>query len=80
LNPATLITDDQAETISATVKALAELMTSKAQGKNHYQGIFSELYRCYGVSSYKNIRLEQYGQVLPFLDDWRESVSGKVEP
>ena len=55
-------------------------MTSKAQGKNHYQGIFSELYRCYGVSSYKNIRLEQYGQVLPFLDDWRESVSGKVEP
>src|SRR5579859_257939 len=73
ISPATRISDDQAETISATVKALAELMNAKAPGKNHYQGIFSELYRRYGVSSYKNIRLEQYEKVLQFLEDWRKS-------
>ena len=44
LSLAALITDDQAEEVSSTVKSLAELMASKAPGKNHYQGIFSELY------------------------------------
>ncbi len=73
LTPATLVTDEQAEEISASVKSLAELMTSKGSGKNHYQGIFAELYRRFGVSSYKNIRLEQYSQVLQFLEDWRRS-------
>jgi len=73
LTPSTLLTDEQAEEISASVKSLAELMTSKGSGKNQYQGIFSELYRRFGVSSYKNIRLEQYSQVLQFLEDWRRS-------
>src|SRR5579859_7073487 len=77
ISPATRISDDQAENISATVKALAELMNAKAPGKNHYQGIFSELYRRYGVSSYKNIRLEQYEKVLQFLEDWRQSLQGE---
>lgn len=74
LTPATLVTDAQAEEISGSVKSLAELMTSKSTGKNHYQGIFAELYRRFGVSSYKNIRLEQYEHVLQFLEEWRQSV------
>ncbi len=74
LTPATLITDAQAEEVSASVKSLAELMNSKSPSKNHYQGIFAELYRRFGVSSYKNIRLDQYEQVLQFLEDWRQSI------
>lgn len=74
LTPATLVTDEQAEEISASVKALSEFMASKSSGKNHYQGIFSELYRRFGVSSYKNIRLEQYDQVLRFLEEWHQSM------
>lgn len=74
LSPAVLITDDQAEEVSSTVKALAELMASKIPGKNHYQGIFSELYRRFGVSSYKNIRIEQYARVLDFLEKWRLAI------
>ncbi|NJL06188.1 MAG: hypothetical protein HC911_15045 [Chloroflexaceae bacterium] len=42
-------------------------------GKNHYQGIFGELYRHFGVSSYKLIRIEQYDAVLAFLEQWREA-------
>jgi hypothetical protein len=75
LSPAMLISDDQAATISSTVKALAELMTTKEGNKNHYQGIFSELYRRFGVSSYKNIRLDHYEQVLRFLENWRQTLS-----
>lgn len=73
LTPSLLITDEQAEEVSAAVKALAEFMTGKDASKNHYQGIFAELYRRFGVSSYKNIRLEQYGRVMQFLADWRQS-------
>jgi hypothetical protein len=69
-----LVTEDQAETISTTVKALAELLSLKDSSKNHYQGIFAELYRRFGVSSYKNIRIERYESVLAFLEDWRQSI------
>jgi hypothetical protein len=74
LSPAAFITEEQAETISSTVKALAELIASKDPSKNHYQSIFSELYRRFGVSSYKNIRLDRYEKVLSFLEDWYQSV------
>ncbi len=72
-HPQALISDEQAEEISSTVKALAELIASHDPSKNHYQSIFAELYRRYGVSSYKNIRLEQYEKVLKFLEGWRRS-------
>jgi hypothetical protein len=77
LSPTALVTEEQAETISSTVKALAELLGSRDSSKNHYQGIFSELYRRFGVSSYKNIRLDQYEQVLSFLANWRHSLSSE---
>ncbi len=80
-HPQALISDEQAEGISSTVKALAELLTSHdSSKKNHYQGIFAELYRRFGVSSYKNIRLEHYEKVLQFLEDWRKSAETRAEP
>jgi ORF6C domain len=56
---------------------LAELITSKDPSKNHYQGIFAELYRRFGVSSYKNIRLDHYEKVLQFLEEWRQATREK---
>ncbi len=71
LRPTASITDAQATEVSNQVKSLAELLTSTQAGKNHYQGIFAELYRRFGVSSYKLIRQQQYDAVLAFLEDWR---------
>lgn len=76
LHPAAYITDAQAAEVSNTVKALAELLTGRDAARNHYQGIFGELYRRFGVSSYKTIRREQYESVLAFLEDWRTSAGG----
>ena len=73
LQPAAYITEAQATDVSNQVKALAELLTTKETAKNHYQGIFAELYRRFGVSSYKLIRQEQFAAVLHFLDDWRKA-------
>lgn len=72
-SPKSVITNEQATEISNRVKALAEFLTGKYPGKNHYQGIFGELYRRFGVSSYKLIRQEQYQAVLDFLERWRKA-------
>ena len=74
VSPAASITDAQAGEISNQVKALAQLLTQRDPSKNHYQGIFAELYRRFGVSSYKLIPQARYGAVLQFLEDWRVSV------
>lgn len=74
IRPDVYIIDEQAAEISLQVKALAHLIGG------HYQTVFSELYRRFGVSSYKLIRIEQYETVLDFLDEWRErAVSDQEE-
>jgi TolA-binding protein len=73
LTPASLITDEQAAEVSQAVKALADYLKSKDASKNHYQAAFSEIYRRFGVSSYKNIRADQFADVLKFLEDWRKT-------
>lgn len=73
LKPTSLITDEQASEVSQAVKALADYLKSKDPVKNHYQAVFSEIYRRFGVSSYKNIRADQFATVLRFLEDWRGS-------
>ncbi len=78
LHPHAYITDEQAAHISQLVKALANLLTERG-GKNQYQGIFAELYRRFGVSGYKLIRIEQYDAVLAFLEQWREAAMRGAE-
>lgn len=77
LAPPAYVTEEQAATISLQVKALAELLTREVGDKNYYQSIFAELYRRFGVSSYKNLRREQYEAVLGFLEDWRRAATGR---
>ncbi len=67
------ISDAQATEVSNQVKVLAQLLTGPRPDRNHYQGIFAELYRRFGVSSYKLIPQGKYQAVLTFLDDWRSS-------
>lgn len=75
--PGAIISEAQASVISTSVKALAEYLSSKEPGKNHYQGIFSELYRRFRVSDYHHIRQADYPQVLTFLNDWQQAAGGK---
>ena len=73
LRPTATIDEEQAAEISSCVKALAQALTAKDSSKNHYQAIFAELYRRFGVSSYKVIPQAKYQAVVAFLDDWRAS-------
>ncbi len=86
--PAETISNEQATEIAGSVKALAELLTHQAAGSskdgkvpNYYQGVFSELYRRFGVTKYTLIKQADYHAVLQFLDDWRTSAqSGQDAP
>jgi hypothetical protein len=75
LAPREAISDEQATDIAEKVKALALVLTTQDNSKNHFQGIFSELYRRFRVSSYKNIRQSQYHLVLSFLDEWERTAA-----
>lgn len=78
LAPRRAITDEQATDVANKVKALAMFMTDLGDGgKNHFQSIFSEIYRRYRVSSYKEIRQDQYQDVLDFLNEWHDTLQAK---
>ncbi|MCI0396386.1 MAG: ORF6C domain-containing protein [Chloroflexi bacterium] len=75
LAPGNVITDAQAEEIQAAVHALGMLLTEHDKSKNHFQGIFNELHRRFGVTSYKLIPQGKYPAVLAFLQEWQERAS-----
>ena len=79
LSPRDAITEEQAADIAEKVKAIAMALTEQDSSKNHFQAIFSELYRRFRVSGYKNIRQSQYHDVLDFLDEWLAAGSKKLE-
>lgn len=77
------ITEAQAAEVSQAVKALAALLTERGQagGQNAYQAVFGELYRRFGVSSYKNLPAARFADALAFLDDWRAAaLAGRATP
>jgi len=81
LHEGNYIPPTKATELSERVKALATLMTERGTKDNHYQGVFAELYRRFGVSSYKTLTNEQYAAVMAFLEQWREAVlSGSNDP
>jgi hypothetical protein len=75
LAPGNVITDNQAEEVQAAVHALGMLLTEHDKSRNHFQGIFNELHRRFGVTSYKLIPQSKYAAVLQFLDEWRQRIT-----
>lgn len=72
LAPGNPITDEQASEIQAAVHGLGMLLTEQDKSKNHFQGIFNELHRRFGVTSYKLIPQSKYSAVLTFLQEWSQ--------
>jgi len=42
-----------------------------------YAKVYSEMYRRYRVSSYKNLSQAKYDEVLAWLSNWYDEVSGR---
>lgn len=73
LDPAANITDAEAAEIALGVKNVAYAMGG---GSRSYGKVYSEIYRRYRISSYKNLPAAKYDEVIAWLSRWYEEVTG----
>jgi len=79
MSPGQVISEAQAAEISTLVKAIATEMATRdketgAKGRNPYQAVFGELYRRFRVSSYHNIPLRRFNDVMAWLREYQETL------
>ena len=73
------VTPDQASQLSQAVKAVAIELGQKS-GWNEFGAIYGELYRKFGITSYKMLPAGRFEEAMKFLTDWHESVTGAGGP
>jgi hypothetical protein len=67
------ITPDQASRISQAVKAIAHELGQRS-GRNEYGGVYGELYRRYGINSYKELPRHRFDDAMQWLNEWLQSL------
>jgi len=75
-DPGRQVSPDQASQISQAVKAVA-LAQGKVSGRNEFGAVYGELYRRFGITSYKQLPAAQFGKAMAFLTDWYRDLTGK---
>ena len=73
------VTPDQASQLSQAVKAVA-IELGRKSGRNEFGAIYGELYRKFGITSYKMLPAGRFEEAMKFLTDWHESVTGAGGP
>ena len=75
VSPGASVTEEQASQISQAVKAVA-MVSSKASGTNQYGAVYGELYRKFGITSYKLLPAMRFEEAMGFLTEWHQSMVG----
>lgn len=68
-----VVSDDQAAQVSQAVKAVA-LALGKSTRRNEFGAVYGELYRRFGVSSYKLLPADKFDDAMTFLAEWLASI------
>jgi hypothetical protein len=71
LDPKQVLTEEQAAELALAVKTVGQRLAS-AGDRQGYAKVYSELYRRYRVSSYKNLPQGKFAEVLAWLAGWAE--------
>jgi hypothetical protein len=74
--PGQVVSESQAAEMAELVKGIAQALTREDPSKNHYQGVWGELHRRYGVTTYRRVPADRFADVIAWLESWLES-SGK---
>lgn len=72
-DPGRAVTPDQASQISQAVKAVAMLL-SKKSGSNQYGSVYGELYRKFGITSYKLLPAGKFQEAADWLTEWHQAI------
>jgi hypothetical protein len=75
LTPGQVVTDEQASQVSQAVKTVA-LALGKTTGRNEFGAVYGELYRKFGITSYKMLPARRFEEAMKFLTDWHEDLTG----
>ncbi len=73
------MTPEQASQISQAVKAVA-IVYGKKTGRNEFGGVYGELYRKFGITSYKLLPAKQFKEAMQFLSEWYEQLTDESLP
>jgi hypothetical protein len=76
-NPGHYVTPDQASQISQAVKAVA-LALGKQTKRNEFGAVYGELYRKFGITSYKMLPARRFEEAMQFLTKWHEDASSEL--
>lgn len=68
------VTPDQASQLSQAVKAVA-LELGRKSGRNEFGAIYGELYRKFGITSYKMLPARRFTEAMRFLTEWHNSLT-----
>jgi hypothetical protein len=77
--PATIVTEEQATQISQAVKTVA-LALGQQSGRNEFGAIYGELYRRFGITSYKQLPKGRFAEAMRFLNEWYQTITGEDLP
>ena len=72
--PYQVISEAQAAELAELVKHIAGRLGEQDPSKNHYQGVWGELHRRYGITTYRRVPADKFGEVVAWLEGWLESV------
>ena len=76
LSEGATISEAEAAELALSVKAVAHALEQRGAA-NGYQRVYSELYRRYRISSYKNLPRARYEEALVWLAGWAKEVGEK---
>lgn len=75
--PGRPVTEEQASQISQAVKAIAMALSNRT-GRNEYGGVYGELYRKFGITSYKLLPADKFEEAMDFLREWHQSLTDEA--
>jgi hypothetical protein len=76
---ATALDDPAAARLAQTVRRVALTLAERTR-RNEYAGIYSGLYRTYGITSYRRMPPARLHEALEWLERWHGDILGEPEP
>ena len=73
-DPGRYVTAEQASQISQSVKAIATVLGQRT-GRNEFGGVYGEMYRKFGITSYKQVPARNFEKVMRWLENWWQNLT-----
>lgn len=71
--------DPEAELLARAVRRVAQAAAERTR-RNEYAGVYSGLYRQFGITSYRRMPRVRLNEALEWLERWRGDIMGEPEP